>query len=314
MANLYYADRIGEIDGTKNKFPENLYLLDDSFHVLGVREATNPERPCLRQGDDFFAAFPLDPAEGNTLSRALRSLLGDSLLLEAGGRPVLIVTAFFARTRTLLAVVPEKELIPVLDCAAHWADILSEMHLQFSLNMLARKSKECCESDYRTLTGWLQRIQSPVFAQTLTNQGAEGIIAAIAYRLGAVASLCGCRLSYDLKGLGYTMLPSDNMDLLTGLAFSVFMAIRRIARDQQAVIEADRIYTDDPMLYVIFHRIPDDSPVVELEGLIHRASTTGETLCMYDDPKGTDMCYIQFSFFPKELSAQGIKHPQIYRY
>ena len=312
VANLYYADRIGEIDGTKNEFKESLYLLDSSFHVLGVRAATAPVKPCLQPGDGFFAAFPTDTAERHTLSRILQSCSCDSLLLEAGGQPILMITAFYARTRTLLAVVPEQEMLPLLDNVGEWADILGEMRLQLSIKMLSRRAENRFEEDYYSLVRWLRHVQAPVFAEAPIDQNADRMVSAIAYRLSTTAALCGCQLSYSLQGLGYQQMPIDDLNLLTGLAFPIFMTALRAARDQKVTIEGERTLGGEPMLYASFHRLADSKPFTELENAVQRAATTGETLCIYNDPKGSDLCYIQFSFFPKELSAQEIKHPQIY--
>ena len=247
-----YADQVGEIDGRRRPRCETLYLLDKNLCIIGVRGLSDDNEPQIGPNDYFFDRFPASREEKNELARLLHGLCFEgSYLMRAGGRPVLILCEFYARSSMAVAVMPEGPLQKLLDTPAAYADPLSALHIRLSPSMLLRSAPPA-EEDYYCISNWLHDVHLPLYAiGTSTEQ--QGILSAMAtWRAAQIARLCGCCLIYDLSCLddGY-FRPSD-FELVNSTAFALFMLVQRIATGACATLEADRHLGGKPFLKFCF--------------------------------------------------------------
>ena len=306
MSFLSCAERAGLADGTVAHFEESIYLLDEQYTVIGQREASEPDAPVPAVGDRFFDHFQISPEERATLERMLRSLCCDSLLIRAGKRPVLMLCQFFARTRLLVAIVPQGEIRGCFEAPAAYADVLEELHVRLSGE--AHILGEPLDAHrYAVLCEWLGRVHIPLFFEGYQRNKADADVATVATRLFHLALLCGCRLDYDLSGFGYDPLHVEDYDLLIGSAFALFLMARRTCRDREISMIGKRRFGAGPTLNVLVRCDATVDTLTEIGVLCREAATRNDLFGVYRDPNDTSLLYLQFSFQNKELSAQDLK-------
>lgn len=306
MLILSCADSVGLADGRAEVFHESVYLLNEDYTVVGRREASKPSAPTLSIGDRFFDCFKASPEERAALGRMLSSISCDSFLMRAGRRPVLFLCQFFARTRLLVAIVPEGEIRACFDAPAAYADVLEALHVQLSAG--ARVSGEPLDEDrYALLCEWLSRVHIPLFFEGYQSDRIDADITTVATRLSHLALLCGCRLDYDLSGFGYTPLNIKDFDLLVGAAFAVFLMTHRVGREQTVVVNGGRIFGTGPVLHARLNCDASIEALSEIEVLSREAVTRDNLFAAYRCQSSDFPLHLEFSFCNKELSAQGIK-------
>ena len=303
-----YADRIGVglVDGRKDRFEESVYLLNEEFTVVGRRLASDPDARAPRIGDRFFDRFKASPMERAALRRMMASVSSDAFLMRAGGRPVLMLTGFFSRTRLLAAVVPEGEIRASLEAPGAFADVLEVWHVQLSAK--ARVSGDTLDEDrYALLFEWISRVHLPLFPEG--NQGGrlDAEIRAIAARLACLSHLCGCRMEYDLSGFRYVPLHIDDLDLLIGTALAVFLMAHRVDRERSVLVRGERLFGDGPVLNVLLCCELPLSELSEIEVLRREVAARGGLFEVYQYESGAYSLHLQFSICNQELSAQDIK-------
>lgn len=300
------VDRVGFADGKAEHFRESVYLLNQDYTVVGLREASDPTAKVLAIGDRFFDHFKASPEEREMLRRMRSSICTDTLLMRAGKRPVLFLCRFFARTRLLVAIVPEGEVRACFEAPGAFADVLEEMHVQLSAE--ARVSGEALDGDaYALLCEWLSRVHIPLYFEGYQRDRADADIATVATRLSHLALLCGCRLEYDLSGFGYEPLRVEDFDLLIGTAFAVLLMAHRVSQDRSVLIEGKRIYGEGPVLHAHLNCDVSTETFSELEVLSREAVTRDDLFAAYHCQNSSFPLKLEFSFCNKELSAQNIK-------
>lgn len=306
MPILSYADRIGSADGRSDRFEESIYLLDEDLTVVGLREADAPDAKAPRIGDLFFTRFPASCEELGALDRMKASISEDSLLMRAGGRPVLILFQFFARTRLLVAVVPQGDVKSCLEAPAAFADVLEAWHVQLSGE--SRVSGEPLdEQSYALLSKWIARIHLPLFLEKHESGNFDTEVATVAARLSHMAVLCGCRLDYDLTGFGYEPFDTTDLDLLTGTAFCVFLLAHRITKDRAVALEGSRHAHEGPILHAHLACDTVECALPEIEQLQSKAPERDDLFAVLWNPKSVLPLQLEFSFCNKEISAQNVK-------
>lgn len=306
MPILSCADRVGKADGRDDLFQESIYLLDESYTVVGLRRATEPDAPTPCIGDRFFDSFPASRAELGALARMQASVSEESFLMRAGGRPVLMLCRFFARTRLLVAIVPQGDVRTCLERPAAFADLLETLYVRLSGE--ACVPGEPLDGDsYALLSKWLSRIHLPLFFEGYQAGRLDTEVATVAARLSYLALLCGCRLDYDLTGIGYEPFDADDLDLLIGTAFAVFLMAHRITQDRSVMILSDRLYTDGPILYALLDCDTTIDALSEIEVLRRDAVARDDLFNVSLHSNTAFPLRLQFSFCNKEISVQGVK-------
>lgn len=246
------------------------------------------------------------------LRRMLSSIGGDSLLMRAGRRPVLMLSGFFARTRLLVAIVPEGEVRACLEAPGAFADVLEAWHVQLSGE--ARVFGDALDEErYAQLFEWISRVHLPLLFEGYQSGKADAKIAAVATRLSHLARLCGCCLDYDLSGFDYQPFDSNGFDLLIGTAFAVFLMAHRASQDRSVLVRGERLFGDGPVLHALLRCEAAPSTLPEIEVLCREAQVRDDLFEVYQHPNGTYPLHLQFSICNKELSAQDIKVKRAFR-
>ena len=302
MPILSYAGRIGSADGREDRFEESIYLLDKHLTVVGLREADTPDANAPRIGDRFFACFPASREELGTLDRMRSSISEDSLLMRAGGRPVLILCQFFARTDLLVAVVPQGDVKSCLEAPAAFADVLEAWHVQLSGESRVSGDR-LNEQTYALLSEWIARLHLPLFLEKDQSGSFDTEVATVAARLSHLAVLCGCRLDYDLTGFGYEPFDTTDLDLLTATAFGVFLLAHRVTKDRAVALEGNRPANEGPVLHAHLICDPAECALPEIEQLQSNAPGRDDLFAVLWCPNNIFPLQLRFSFCNKEISA-----------
>ncbi|MBO5354957.1 MAG: hypothetical protein J6B09_02695 [Clostridia bacterium] len=306
FASYACAECIGVTDGRERHLEESIYLLNEEYTIVGVRKADGLNASAPTIGDRFFDHFMASPEERTMLRHMRSSISCDSLLIRAGGRPVLMMCRFFARTRLLVAIVPEGEARACLEAPARYADVLEALHVQLSAQ--ARVPGEVLDGDgYALLCEWLSRVHIPLFFEGYQSNRADADIATVATRLSHLALLCGCRMEYDLSGFGYEPLRVEDFDLMIGTAFAMLLMAHRVCRDRLALIEGKHIYGEGPVLEVCLNCDALTETLSEIEVLSREAVTRDDLFAAYHCQSSSFPLKLEFSFRNKELSAQDVK-------
>lgn len=306
MSIISYADRIGTADGTDLYFTESIYLLNEAYVITGLRPATEQNAPAPRIGDSFFTHFPASREELATLDRTLKSLNEDSLLIQAGERPVLILCRFFARTRMLVAVVPQHDVRALLEAPAAFADVLEQMHVRLS-GQTRVAAAPWNEQGYPLLSSWLRRIHTPLFFGERESGRFDTKTNTVVSLLCHLALLCGCRLDYDLTGFDYAPFDATDLSLLIGTAFCVFFMTHRVAKDKAVIIKGTRLSGHDPILHVLLNCDAAIDTLSEIEVLYRKAPERADLFHAFHCPNESFSLQLQFSFCNKEISMQELK-------
>ena len=305
MSVYSYADCVGTFDGRAELFCESVYLLNEDYTVVGKREASTPDAPTPEIGDRFFDHFKASPEERAMLKRMSASISRDSLLIRAGGRPVMMLCQLFARTRLIVAVVLQGEIRACLEAPAAYADVLEQLHVQLSGE--ARVLGEPLDSyRYAVLCEWLQRVHIPFLFEGRQPRKADADVTTLTTRLSHLALLCGCLVEYDLSHFGYEPL-TDDFDLLTGTLLATLLMVHRVGKERSVLIDGGYLYGEGPVLRVLFDCDASIASLPELEVLRREAVTRDDLFAVYHAQNGSFPLALMFSFCSKELSAQDIK-------
>lgn len=301
------ADLIGNIDHRKDQLNESIYLLQEDYKIIGMRRATHATGPAPRIGDLFFDRFSADPKELRTLFGMTNFYNEHSLLMRAGNRPVVILQALYARTRLLVAVVPEKETQRALDRPAQYAELLAEYHLLCSPQSLQRKT-EPTEQDHRTVHAFVQRIHDPLFYDRVHYLEPKAPLLNAVMRIHRIAALCGCAVDFDLTGIEYVGEEQDAFDLLVGACLALLMAVHRTGADRHLTLTAGFVPGCGAMAGGTFTCTVPVSELCELRHLCNEAEARGERFEIATHPERPERVMVQFALRHKELSEQGGKN------
>ena len=302
------ADLIGSADHRKDLLEESIYLLREDYKIIGMRRATHPTGPSANIGDLFFERFTADPKELRTLFGMTNFYNEHSLLMRAGNRPVIILLALYARTRLLVAVVPEGEARRALEHPAQHAELLAEDRLLCSPQSLQRK-EALTEQDHRTVHAFVQRIHDPLFYDRIHHLEPKAPLLNAVMRLHRIAALCGCAVDFDLSGVEHVAEEQGAFDLLVGASLALLMAVHRTGADRHLTLTAGNVPGCGPMAGGVFSCTVPKSELCELQHLCQEAEARGERFEITTHPERPERVMVQFALRHKELSEQGIKRP-----
>lgn len=308
MSLPYLADRSGVVDYSDRKFEESLYLLDETYRVIGMRRATKATGPAPECGDAFFAHYPIAPKERSCLNSACSLLNLRPLLFRAGNRPMLALFECFPHTHMILIVVPERQLRRCFDRPATHASETQWLHaFQFLLSpaTLTRHQPITPES-YEMMHGWIAGIYNALHYR-VDEREFDHLVASIAVRLSLQAKLLGLRLSLDLSDLSYDLRDTHELALILPHALATMIAAKRLARDSTIHMQAEYVIGIGPTVMADFYTAEPQERIPELEPLRALAMQRGDTFD-YMSP-ATDPCHVavQFSLRPACISAQELK-------
>lgn len=232
------ADLISSIDHRQDLLEESIYLLQADYKIIGIRRATHSTGPAPNMGDLFFERFPTDQKELRTLHGLTNFYNENSLLMRAGNRPVVILLPLYARTRLLIAVVPEGKMRRALEYPAQHAELLAEYHILCSAQSLQRRS-ELTEQDHRMIHTFAQRIHDPLFYDRAHYLEPKAPLLNAVMRIHRIAALCGCAVDFDFTGIEYAAEEPRAFDLLTENVLALLMAVHRTGEDRHLTLFRD---------------------------------------------------------------------------
>lgn len=301
----YYAahHRIGDPDGRAMQHTDALYLLDDTLCVIGAVTPTG-KAPL---GKGFFSLFPAQPYEVEALKASFSEFEGRNLLFLCEDTPALAIGSLPLHVGLLPVILPGEGVQGPLRAPALF-DRVPES-LRVSRCGLARYALPTDE-ERDAVARWYTSATRPFSYGAIAPDG-EAALQAMSFRASHLAMLCGCRLEFDLTGLG--MRPGDvfDIELYTGTLLAALMATHRVGVQRTLRMFTRREYGIGPVMYLELHRESVDDPLPELQPLARAAAARGAVFdCIFfeNEPERVE---IRASIAPVELSLQGVKeqHP-----
>ena len=283
------------------RLQDNLYLLDAKGIIISCREA----RPLLKMGDDFFGQLGTDAAELNALIRTLEAGEDTMYLMQCGPLPVLMIRYLWRGNRTLLAVIPRKELAQPLRTPGAYAEILFPRELAFS-PFSASKIMPADERVFREAQEWIGSYRCMRAANEEYTVGTLGLRQFLTLRTVSIAKLCGVRALYYYSGIGYVTVQRVNYPLLIADLVAVMMSVRCAAREQTVYLSIEREGERDPMIYARFYLDQEVQPP-ELNCSRRPASLSGAKLSLFEDAVQSGLWHVRLPICMPELEAMELR-------
>ena len=291
----------GEALPDEQLLQDNLYLLDANGIIVSCREA----RPLLKIGDDFFGELGTDPAELRALERTLGQGEDTMYLMQCGPLPVLLIRYLWRGNRTLLAVVPRKELAQPLRTPGAYAEILFPRELAFS-PLSASKIMPVDERVFREAQEWIGPYRCMRAANEEHVSGALGLRQFLISRTVGIAKRCGVRVLYYYSGIGYATVQNVNYPLLIADLVEVMMSVRCKAREQTVHLSIEREGERDPMIYARFYLDQVVQPP-EFNCSRRPASLSGAKLSLFEDAAQSGLWHVRLPICMPELEAMELR-------
>ena len=308
MAISFLAERIGEVDHSKEKFEESIYLLDSDYRVIGMRRATNASGPEPKCGDYFFTHYPIDPSEQGALESAHSLLKLCPLLFRAGKRPMLACFEFLPHTGLILLAVPERKLRKYFDRPATHAapsEWLNAYDILISPALFSRHQPITTES-YSAMHAWLINFYNTL-NYGIDEREFDYLVASIAVRLSMLARLCGLRMSLDLTALSYDLRDIHEFSLILPHTLASMLAAKRLSASGAIRLQAVDVIGVGPTVMADFYTATPPARIPELEPLRALAMARGDIFEYMTPPEDPCHVAIQYTLRPARISAQGLK-------
>lgn len=289
--------------GEEKQFEDHLFFLQRDGMILAARSAL--EKPLA--GENFFETFPMRSDEKAELYRLLDGFGNACGFFRAGGRAVVFLTAFYAETGFFIVLVPEKSVEQFCNVSAVLAESLP--HIYCSAETV-KHSAPPNELQYQILRDYLRDYTVPLYFDFDRNcRNAGALRTALALRAAKIAELTGCRISYDFSGLG--LVPPENIlpERTTGLLFLLCLTARRAAKDRGLCFFAEEYGKNLPVCTVTLNLFDRDDPLPELSPLPETAAMYGFLLELQ---KTGERLTVRWGLCNRDLSKQGLKHPELY--
>ena len=292
----------GEANGANVAARDNLYLLDGMGTVLLASEV----RALVPEGKNLFAELGTAAPELNALRRTLAEGEDTMYLMQCGAVPVLLVRYLWRGNRTLLAVIPDKDLAQALRRPAAYAGVLFAGELAFS-PLSASKSMPADERVYRAAQEWISPYRALRAASEEHAVGVRDLLSFLVSRTVRLAEVCGVRALYYYSGIGYATVCNINYPLLMASLSAAMMAVRCLAKEKTAYFSIEREGDKDPLIYVRLY--PEgEGEQAALHQLPHSISAQeGELLC-FSHPSIAGASNIRFSICQKPLEALEVRN------
>ncbi len=301
-----YADRVGEMDSRLTRYRDHLFLLTRDGTVIGTRSGL--AAPIC--GENFFTVFPAKREEVSELTSSLHRYVRSSLLLQGADGPYLFLRAFYGITGTLVAVIPSKETAELLRAPSRLSDLVE--HLTLSRGMLAADGA-VMEDHYNALTDFVVPYHASLFGTIPTGGNWSELTTAIALRAMRIASLCGCRLDYDLGGLGHLPVIDHDLFALAGFLFSACLAARRATKEHSLRLLVSRDGAEGPVIHALLDLLDPADPLTELSELERAIYLRGGNLFAVHHEKDPHLVDVRWPLCFRETSVQSAKQtPKTY--
>ena len=280
---------------------DNLYLLDERGSIISCREA----RPLLTMGGNFFSQLGVAAAELKELARTLDEGKDTMYLMQCGPVPVLVIRYLWRGNRTLLAVIPGKELARQLRTPGAYAEILFPQDLAFS-PLSASKIAPLDETVYREAQEWIGPYRYMRAASEEHVSGAGNLMQFLISRTVGIAKRCGVRALYYYSGIGYVTVQNVNYPLLIANLVAVMMSVKRAGREQTVYLSIEREGGRDPVIYARFY-LDGELQLPELDRAQRAVSSRGATFSLFGDAAQNGLRHVRFSICAPMLEAMELR-------
>lgn len=280
---------------------DNLYLLDANGIIVSCREA----RSLLKIGDNFFHQLSTDSAELRALERTLTQGEDSMYLMQCGPLPVLLIRYLWRGNRTLLAVVPRKELAQPLRTPGAYAEILFPRELAFS-PLSASKIMPVDERVYREAQEWIGPYRCMRAANEEHVSGVVGLRQFLISRTVGIAKRCGVRVLYYYSGIGYATVQNVNYPLLIADLVAVIMGASRTGREQTVYLSIERAGELDPVIYARVY-LEGKEPLSELDWPRQSLSLSGAELSLFEDAAQSGLWHVRLPICAPALETMELR-------
>ncbi len=291
----------GEVLPDEQLLQDNLYLLDANGIIVSCREA----RPLLKIGDDFFGELGTDPAELNALIRTLEAGEDTMYLMQCGPLPVLLIRYLWRGNKTLLAVIPKKELVQPLRTPGAYAEILFPHELAFS-PFSASKTMPVDERVFREAQEWIGPYRCMRAASEEHVSGAMGLRQFLISRTIGIAKRCGVRALYYYSGIGYATVQNVNYPLLIADLVAVMMSAGCVGREQTVYLSIEREGERDPMIYARVY-LDGKEPLSELDWPCRSRSLSGAEFSLFEDAVQKGLWHVRLPICTPKLELTELR-------
>lgn len=283
------------------KLQDNLYLLNASGIIVCCREA----RPLLKIGDDFFGELGTDPAELRALERTLGYGEDTMYLMQCGPLPVLMIRYLWRGNKTLLAVIPRKELAQPLRAPGAYAEILFSHELAFS-PLSASKIMPVDERVFREAQEWIGPYRCMRAASEEHVSGAMGLRQFLISRTVGIAKRCGVRALYYYSGIGYATVQNVNYPLLIADLVAVMMGAGRVGREQTVYLSIERTEAFDPVIYARVY-LEGKELLSELDWPRQSRSLSGAEFSLFEDAAQSGLWHVRLPVCVPKLEEMELR-------
>lgn len=291
----------GEVLPDENLSQDNLYLLDADGIIVSCREV----RPILKIGDNFFHQLGTDPAELRALERTLGQGEDTMYLMQCGPLPVLLIRYLWRGNRTLLAVVPRKELAQPLRTPGAYAEILFPRELALS-PLSASKIMPADEAVYRAAQEWIGPYRCMRAASEEHVSGAIGLRQFLMSRTVGIAKRCGVRVLYHYGGIGYATVQNVNYPLLIANLVAVMMSVKRTGQEQTVYLSIERAGELDPVIYARVYLDGKES-LTELDWPRQSLSLSGAERSLFEDVAQSGLWHVRLPICVPALETMELR-------
>ena len=305
MPYFPYLSRCGELTELPVQFEEDLYRLDDYGTILEGRTASGDPIP---QGSIFDTVAPHmeDKAE---FKSATYGLDGAPILTLFSGKPALLVRRFTARTNRIVLAMPHGEVARVLSTPSLFAD-------SFAPALVTRRALAAfaplTEEDYHLADGWLRGFFARFTVEEELEQSSDVTLSLLIAHVRKIAKAVGVRLYYDFSGIEYAHLRERvDWELLDGLLYTLFLAVRRISKDMAIELAAEPRYGEGPVLYARLYPHTPTPSLHTLERMRKEEYARDNTCELLHQEDGALIVLCALSY--KEFSSQGVKPSIIFQ-
>ena len=279
-----------------------LLILDRDDRIIGIRPSSPATKLACRIGDRFFARFAVDARDRSALFGCRQSFSGNTLLLHAKERPILMINHLYAVAGVTVVALPEGEVRPLLAYPADYFEILPQL-TPAPCAML--RHAPVSESGYALLSEFLNKLCRPFSLKDThtytSNLG--GALDQLRFHLTTLAAMFDCTVGCDLQGLAYSRFENYRPELALAAMTVILTAAKRLTGGCPLIVHGLWQEPAGPALTVTLPTVSDD--LHEITAYMQQTLERGRYFEIRSDGSHTQ---ITFALCVSELSAQGVKN------
>ena len=281
--------------------PPTLLLLDRDDRIIGIcPSAPDTKLPC-RIGDPFFARFAVDARDRSAVFGCRQSFTGNTLLLHAKERPVLMINHLYAVAGVTVVALPEGKERQLLEFPADYFEVLPQLTPAPCATL---RHAPVSESGYVLLSEFLNKLCRPFSLKDTHTYTSHlgGALDQLRFHLTTLAALFHCTVGCDLQGLMYCRFENYRPELALAAMTAILSAAKRLTGGCALIVHGLWQDPAGPALTVTLPAVSDD--LHEITAYMRQTLERGR----YFEIRSTDShTQITLALCVSELSAQGVK-------